>query len=696
MSSKYRGTKRSFDSESSDPKAKFAKSSGPSKSFGGKGKFDNKGKFGGNKFDNKSKFGGNNGNGKFEKKWDNKGKFDKGKGKAANVEREEPVQRRKRPVTQGGGEEDIEDDDMSVDEVEEVPIEGEGAEEGAEEAEKRPKMTKEERAALHAAQPHRTTLLPQHALLTNTLLPLWEVARRSETPKDERTKAIAELWESTKGHVLEISRGHKGGRILQTIVKYGNKEQRTGVAMELEPEWRAMMESKYSKFLMSKLIRYCPSIRPLLVPVIAKNITSLLFHAHAIQPISDFYDLYASAKERRGLVRGFYPREVAIFDSADIQGLEQALESAPEAGRTRILEGVEKSVLDIFNATQKTALAQSIFHRLVNEYLTCIYKYSEDPTAKMHELLAASLESLPEIVHTKDGSAVVRELLVRGTAKDRKSILQVLRKHIEPIAKDADAQLVLFTAFDVVDDTKLMGKAFVADIVGLADSLATDKIGRRAVLYLLTASSRHFMPSTLATLKDSAERAKALGTSKKDAAVRRSELLSAASPGLLELVATKGDELVRDPGAGLLVQEIMLSTIGDKEAAIEGLVSPLAVPLTGDESHPLELAHCTRTYKTLLTGGHFNMTTKSVEVVDSELGGKFAQAFWKAISSDEAGGKGNAVAIAAAAPFVAVELLSALDEEAAEEVKEVLGAPEAREAITEGGMKGVDVLLGRL
>lgn len=44
-----------------------------------------------------------------------------------------------------------------------------------------------------------------------------------------------------------------------------------------------------------------------------------------------------------------------------------------------------------FNNSQKTALAQSIFHRLVNEYLTCIYRFLDAPTAdaKMHELLTA-------------------------------------------------------------------------------------------------------------------------------------------------------------------------------------------------------------------------------------------------------------------------------------------------------------------
>jgi pumilio family protein 6 len=65
--------------------------------------------------------------------------------------------------------------------------------------------------------------------------------------------------------------------------------------------------------------------------------------------------------------------------------------------------------------------------------------------------LSSSLESLPEIVHTKDGSAVVRDLIIRGSAKDRKQILQHLKKHIEAITKDADAQLVLFTAFDCVE-----------------------------------------------------------------------------------------------------------------------------------------------------------------------------------------------------------------------------------------------------
>jgi pumilio family protein 6 len=35
--------------------------------------------------------------------------------------------------------------------------------------------------------------------------------------------------------------------------------------------------------------------------------------------------------------------------------------------------------------------------------------------------------------------------------QDRKQILQQLKKHIEAMCKDGDAQLVLFTAFDCVE-----------------------------------------------------------------------------------------------------------------------------------------------------------------------------------------------------------------------------------------------------
>lgn len=45
----------------------------------------------------------------------------------------------------------------------------------------------------------------------------------------------------------------------------------------------------------------------------------------------------------------------------------------------------------------------------------------------------------------------MREFLARGTAKDRKQIVKVIKPHIEKMCTDEEAQLVLFTALDVIE-----------------------------------------------------------------------------------------------------------------------------------------------------------------------------------------------------------------------------------------------------
>lgn len=60
-------------------------------------------------------------------------------------------------------------------------------------------------------------------------------------------------------------------------------------------------------------------------------------------------------------------------------------------------------------------------------------------------------EILPEIVHTKDGSFVAREILASSSAKDRKQIVKVFRPHIMKMCEDAEAQTVILTMFDVIE-----------------------------------------------------------------------------------------------------------------------------------------------------------------------------------------------------------------------------------------------------
>ncbi|KAJ9125350.1 hypothetical protein QFC22_000310 [Naganishia vaughanmartiniae] len=684
----------------------------------------------------------------------------KGKGKAPSAtkkpiksnrnteEKSAVAPKRKQPLTavrvpQENDEED--DGEMDVDESEDT---SEDVEMSANVVEAGPPR-EAERLALHATQPHRTTKLPSHPLLQEKLLPLWEEARKADITKEERQAAIKQLWQAVKGRVGEVARGHKGGRVLQTIVKYGGKEERDGVASELEGQYKTMMQSKYSKFLMSKLIRHSHTVRPKIIAEITPDVPQLLFHSHACGPLADFFELYASPKEKRLLVRGFYPKEVLLFDgvgvgkeaavnvvekaqekgkeASEVKNLEKVLEGMTEGKmRERVLEEMNEKVVHVFNSTQKEALAQEIFHRVVLEYLTCVYKFlsAEEADKKMHDLLESSLESLPDIIHTRDGSAVVREFLARGIAKDRKNILRVLKPHLEKICKDGEAQTVLFTAFDVVDDTKMMGKAIIADIGQMAGDLALDKHGRKVLFYLIAPrSTRHFIPSTIAQLKQSDE--SAAKTSKKDKDIRRKELKAVMSPDLLKLVEDQGEQLLRDTGASILVTEILLSADGgktdsewvkferrltniltiDKLKALEAIAQPLSTPYPNPApaesdpdpatSHILDLGYAVRAYKTLLAGGRFSTTTNAVEEQDADLQSRFAQLFFDNITSPETGGAQNLVNIALGnATFALVELLSALQKDKTRigTIKQTLCVPDVLLSIESGWRKGAKPL----
>lgn len=260
-----------------------------------------------------------------------------------------------------------------------------------------------------------------------------------------------------------------------------------------------------------------------------------------------------------------------------------------------------------------------------------------------------------------------------------------MKPHIERMCQDDDAQLVLFTALDVIEfvstslslshalsnshysDTKLTSKSLVADVATSASSLYTSPQGRRALIYLVQPRTRrHFTPAQvciltsiimiithlfqIALLGETDEtRSK---TSKKDNKVRSDEIRKAASEPLLAWIADQGPDIVRDPGGSLVAGEIMLYAEGgqsqfihsvvlfdaisqrlhliDKKAATESILKALAQPYPSSDPtspHLISLSHASRLYKLLLQGGHYSKQARSIERLASFDPLEFARCF---------------------------------------------------------------------
>ncbi|KAK7438043.1 Pumilio y domain member 6 [Stygiomarasmius scandens] len=529
-------------------------------------------------------------------------------------------QKRSRPVTK-----DVEEDDEENEEDEEDEDNDESTNDRA------------TQKALHA---HRKSLKP-HASLLSDAKSLWALARAQNISSSERQKHIKNLMECIRGKIKDIVFKHDASRIVQTIVKYGGKDDREEIARELDGKWNELARSRYSKFLLTKLLRLLPSsslrlsiYKSLAGPQGSGSVLKLLLHREASGVLADAFELYANAQERNILLREFYGKEVSLFNDNKNQNLQDILSSADAEKRKRVLKALRENIENIFNNPDKGAIEHAIVHRALWEYLegvsTLLPSDQEPEKDKLRkELFDLLLPHLPSLVHTPSGSRVVREFIARGSAKDRKTIIKQLKPHVVKMASDEEASLVLWCLWDCVDDTKLIQKSLLIPLLSSSSDIRTilsTPTGRRTILYLLVPrSTRHFTPALIRSISETDKTRDEVGESKKDVEVRRKEIAEGAAGELVGFIEEsltskeeKGLEVVTDPALSLVTTEIMLyaeATMQTKQGAIRALCETLvSEPYPSlSSTHPVDLPHTSRLYKTLLQGGHYSHHVKAVE-----------------------------------------------------------------------------------
>ncbi|EJD45619.1 ARM repeat-containing protein [Auricularia subglabra TFB-10046 SS5] len=616
---------------------------------------------------------------------------DKGKGKAKE---NEPAKKRSKPVTSALVDDEAEEDDdaWTTDEaMDEDAVDGDddAMEQDEPQGSKDPNKlsARETHKQQRAVAAERKAAKPHGQLITDAKK-VWRLAHQKNISKAERDKHVAELMDLVRGKVQDVVFKHDASRIIQTLVKHGGQKERDEVAAELKGKYKELAQNKYSKFLVSKIIRHSSSHRSSILAEFHKQVVRLLLHREASSVIADAYELWANAYDRALLVRDFYGKEVLLFEENDkdkvLKGLSDVLSGTDDDKKKRILGGVKEQLELIFNNPEKGAVSHAIVHHALLEYLQGVSTLSsaDDREKLRHDIFETCQELLAEMVHTKDGSRVVREFIAEGSAKDRKQIVKTLKPHVERIAKDEEAALVLMTALDVIDDTKLTTKSLLAPLFASASTtndVALSTVGRRTLHHLLTPrATRHFTPALIAQLAatDGARER----TSKKDPAVRREEVRVAASEGLVKWVEEFGAEAVKDGARGLLVLEVLLEADGDKAKAVD------AVLKSGTEPD------AARVFKTLLQGGHFSRAEGRVVKADA--------ARWSPIDFARKLGRDCAKALGA---FVLAEYVERIREDGTDAEQRALaatfGEPELKEIESEaknGDLKGGVVLLEKI
>ena len=89
----------------------------------------------------------------------------------------------------------------------------------------------------------------------------------------------------------ELCYKHDGCRVLQSLVKFGNRPQRSEVCDKLKENFIVLMQQKYSHYLASKVYSFAPEDAQKLAlrKTVQTQIGKLIMHAFASEVIEHIY-----------------------------------------------------------------------------------------------------------------------------------------------------------------------------------------------------------------------------------------------------------------------------------------------------------------------------------------------------------------------------------------------------------------------
>ncbi|KAI9928798.1 hypothetical protein ASPWEDRAFT_36586 [Aspergillus wentii DTO 134E9] len=507
------------------------------------------------------------------------------------------------------------DDDEEMEESEDAPA--------AEEKKNNNNNSRESHIKQKALQQERKAAKPNADIIARSKQ-LWErLRRKSHVPLEERKKLIAELFDIITGRVRDFVFKHDSVRVIQTALKYANVEQRKQIATELKGHYKELAESRYAKFLIGKLIVHGDvEIRDLIIPEFYGHVKRLIRHPEASWILDDIYRMVATKEQKANLLREWYGPEFSIFREENASSdLADILAKNPEK-RGPIMNFLRELINQL---VQKKSTGFTMLHDAMLQYFLCTKPGSTD-ASEFIELLKGDEEGdlTKNLAFTKSGARLVCLCLAYANAKDRKLLTRFYRDTIKMMAGDLNGHLVLLAAYEVIDDTKLTAKMIFPELLSQGSSeearneellfQVTDLTARIPILFPFAGDRVKWLLPDLDNEVLNEVREIRKETSKKDPAIRRQELLKAASPTLLEFLAACAEPLLESSFGCQFIAEVLFDADGDKSAALSAVAAAAKT-----KSDTKDAPFVGRLLKSLVQGGRFNTTEKVVEKVQPPL-----------------------------------------------------------------------------
>jgi len=377
---------------------------------------------------------------------------------------------------------------------------------------------------------------------------VWEKVRSQHTSKEEKEKLIPELHQLLKGKVEKVIRAHDTVRVIEFLMAEGTVDIRQALFEELKDKIVDLAKDKYSSFFVQKLLNYGTTEQKAhILKSFEGKVAEMTKHKVANTVIETCYNDIANAPQRNRYLQEFLGPEFRLLKQEDIRTVTELVAKHPEKEK-----GITLALGDhVANLIVKGCYNLSLVHTVIYNYMQLLNQqiarkqeqaeeggYQMDFKSRAEksrsDLIVALREACVHILHSHDGSRLAMNCLWHGTSKDRKSIIKSLKTFVTKVCTEEHGHVVLLAAFDAVDDTKLIGKAIIGEMVEHFEEIVTNEHGKKVIMYLAAGRDRkYFHPDYLALLTPGDGNVH----SKKELDIKRKELASAVQEPLCQYVA---------------------------------------------------------------------------------------------------------------------------------------------------------------
>ena len=375
---------------------------------------------------------------------------------------------------------------------------------------------------------------------------IWEVVRKDDCPEEKKVKLATDLHKLVKGSIKKIIFAHDTVRVVECLMALGTQEIKDALFEELKDDIIEMSKSKYASFFVQKLLRYgTKEQKSAVMKAMEGKVAKMMKHKIAGTIVELAYNEYANAEQQNVMLQEFLGPEYRMFKEPELKTVNEILAKNPEKNS----ELIKNLWANVDTLITKGCYNHSLVHTVIHNYLA-----NEDDKKRRAGVIESLRDALPNMIHSRDGAMTALYCIWHGTTKDRKSIVKSLKTFVVKTACEQYGHLVLLAIFDAVDDTKLVGKAIIGELLELPDTVINDKYGVRVIKYLMSGRDKTYChPDVLAVL----QKGDGNDNTKKDTNTKRKELIEAAVPPIIEWLRAQMVPGLFDPPATITLTCIL-------------------------------------------------------------------------------------------------------------------------------------------